>query len=545
MLVIDEINDYVSEIVYTIGYITGLHDDIDGTRLLAHEAEKIRANSADQKRELDAYRGELVQLASAYSYTVCQAFAGVPPIRDSRGVAHRYSLLGLGTAVRGLAALFDMMEGAYGGAPVETALSAIEAAVDDDGEPLARFSWDDIDAIKLDLPASFKHPVDSGSEPTSRLEWAAVTDGPRRSGPKMIYFSGRLGFKESSRSIAAAIQSLYGAAAKRWSLLTFSHEYIHHEVELLWTYLWSSTETQDAAARLAAAYAKSERRRSGEEKIDFSISDVIRTSILLYCIREQNILIHGVTDGDKVHQDQAWALNKKNINKLIRKSKPFINEIIVHTIDFLDTYNSNIASFIFNLWEGWDLVPIVEIKVDQYVVRTLSSISVAVLAGRPGNPREHYDAACDTLLDHLTELRKLRNSGNGEDGGAGAIDSAIELLKRKPEGLWQLYKPTLLIARVTETFLRTGRARRLHRSDSNAEFVGERADWVIGDPTVNYAAEPLTFQPLTLESPMAFLRMMFDSHSADLGIEADEATSVWVFSVLCLWNSSHAEATDD
>ncbi|MDO8723253.1 MAG: hypothetical protein Q7J31_13670, partial [Syntrophales bacterium] len=73
-----------------------------------------------------------------------------------------------------------------------------------------------------------KHSVIRWQGKVSRRAWY----------PKLPYFSGRLGFRETEHTISAAVQSLEAGSDLEWSLLTVTHELLHGHVRNLITVLF-------------------------------------------------------------------------------------------------------------------------------------------------------------------------------------------------------------------------------------------------------------------------------------------------------------------
>ena len=278
---LNRLNDSINAIIYTVGYIVGVHDDAEETVLNERECGLIRSDDRERTALMNEYMSELIQLSSSYSYFVSQAFSGTGPLLHHRAVAHHHSVFGLGTAIKALERIYTDITFIYNKWAIDELLAhpdwLKEADVSDDDEEGKETSVvytasaiDNANFSRKDLRIQIARALKKS------------TSKPREVEPKLPYFSGRFGYAESRRSISCAIQALYGAATCRWSLLTLTHELLHDEVNRIWKSLFGPTNEESGEERVRIAY-----KLWQEESPDatYNVLEVMQVCIIEYCLR--------------------------------------------------------------------------------------------------------------------------------------------------------------------------------------------------------------------------------------------------------------------
>lgn len=270
---------HIPDELHTFISLTSLVDNLAGEMLYAFDPsgtlpETLSEYSEQQFSEdpslsiqiIHQNMDRLVQIDSALSYVATQALTGAVPILDRRSLIRRYSLLGVGTAVLALTRIAHSIEAAF-------AEGGIETTLEDWGSGLKP------------LPGLDELPDYDASNwrESSRQAFNKKVEA-RGLCPKLPYFSGRLGFRETEYTISASIQSLGAGASGEWSFLTVTHEMVHGHVRHLLSVIFQGDpqrQTDEKWKRFYDRYAS--RCLDRIPPPDEGLLDSLRAIILTYC----------------------------------------------------------------------------------------------------------------------------------------------------------------------------------------------------------------------------------------------------------------------
>jgi hypothetical protein len=178
-------------------------DEVEAT--LA-ELLSARGNDTDRHVIVHQFKDELVQISAVLKTFNSQAFAGCCPIVESSGESGRTSLLGIGGALAALFSFYRHVRRTFGTFIVDRAI---------------RRSFGMMQSPSLlPNPAEYERWIDE----IDRKRFQGVNEALTHDAAgeevafHIVYFSNRLGFRETKRSISAAYQSIFLGAMPPWSI---------------------------------------------------------------------------------------------------------------------------------------------------------------------------------------------------------------------------------------------------------------------------------------------------------------------------------------
>ena len=192
-------NELVSEMVYVC-----TPQGAPPETLSEYTEREFQTDTHLRHRILHQDTDRLVQINAALSYVSTQALSGAVPILDRRSLIRRYSLLGVGTATLALMRVAHSIESAF-------AQGALEDLLADRGG----------DAAALPGLNAFPDYDSGGWKEFSFNNWTGKVE-PRRSYPKLPYFSGRLGFREAEYTVFCGL-----TGAGSWSRSRMESAHTH------------------------------------------------------------------------------------------------------------------------------------------------------------------------------------------------------------------------------------------------------------------------------------------------------------------------------
>jgi hypothetical protein len=331
---------------------------------------------------------QLIQINSALSYVISQAYAGIAPILEHECQIRKYSLLGVGSAHNGMAAFTEYCELTFQRYPVDTVVKrefkkAPGFAFEYTGTETPP-EWNDsrfnVDTYINDVQA-------------------------QRSKLNLAYFSGRLGFRETQFTVTAPLQTLTHSGKSRWSLMTLTHELMHAHVRAILAAVFSPLQDGDPAREFERSYEEF-RQRSREDKTPKTLLETIQFIIYYYCEKKP-----GVDDGASRLATGSGGAAIKSYSRTVEPSRftkhlqafyREINEIIVHVLDFNYFYDCREEPYLTLLWNSWSPVAAVMDNVEEYLLRSILAISSRIA----GKSEARFSQAAMKLAEVLESLQK-------------------------------------------------------------------------------------------------------------------------------------------
>lgn len=295
-------------------------------------------------------QSRLLTMNAALSRFSSQAFSGIPPIRGTECHFWIHSLLGTGSANFALASVVATVQQVLGEALLPERLrllSQIVRSVPTSAELTsdpALLDFDLLDAVKVS-PGSFGAVV-----------------------PLITYFSGRDGFSSHVQTLSAPLTTLAECNSLRSNLLTVTHEISHIFVQSALAILSPTpgkpAEFDEALALLRPRYQavhmlEAARQLFLEAVVSMAIEE--RAGNRPYSMRELETELPGI----------------------VERTRGEVQEILVHTFDFLYFHAGEPEYYISNIWHSWSSIPGIGDRVPEYVMRTMCAVSSVLLRERP------------------------------------------------------------------------------------------------------------------------------------------------------------------
>jgi hypothetical protein len=401
-----------------------------------------------------------VQINAALSYLSTQALSGAIPVLERRSIIRRYSLLGVGTAILALTRIARSIERAFAIAALETVLAdrAVDAAPLPGLEHLPDYDpsrWSEYSVNQFEGKVS-----------------------PREPYPKLPYFSGRLGFRETEYTISAALQSLAAGAGPEWSLLTVTHEMVHGHVRNLLSIIFQGDPDRRPDYKENELYERFAAHLDGRARKE-SLLDSIRVVLLSYCCLTAT---HGsLTRVEKDRKDpnsteirlDFFLPTQQNLWLILEGEMRNISEILVHVLDLHYFYRSSLSAYLPLIWRSWATLPQVRGDLRQYLLRSM----LAAASKTTGTPYERFRASRLRVRDLIEPLAR------GDWGGKTTIQRAVQLLNSEPEveKLFYPFNASLILVDLTHHILTSTTIRgALHSGDSHLQNLQDDAafeDW--------------------------------------------------------------------
>ena len=376
---VDQINEFSS-------FLDNYHQELAKTSVIDEPAiadtlQKKINNTTDQ----------LVQINSVLAYAISQSFGGVIPLLNTPCYVHSYSLLGIGIAILALHSFIQSVDRAFAKAPI------YDAVKNNFSSAKAFPVFKTFREIDLDIWRDQPDEIDRLIEVIKKLQ-----SDPPKPRPHIMFFSGRLGFQESTSAISAATQSLYAADTIRWSLMTLSHETMHSHVRDLLGAIFSPYPGNGGttAESFSSSYEKYKKFINEDIPPD-NLLESIRFGIFNYCRFRKDTEKNPRNTGTSKTIDLSYLdLSEKDFYELLMTYYNYMNEVMVHTLDFRYFYDSNAELYIDYLWESWSTVPSVLADPEHYILRTIAAISIRF----NGSLMNKFNHSLNLLKDRIDQL---------------------------------------------------------------------------------------------------------------------------------------------
>jgi hypothetical protein len=242
--------------------------------------------------------------------------------------------------------------------------------------------------------------------------------------PLIVYFSGRDGFKSTAFTLSAPLEVMQSVNTCAWSLQTLTHELSHIFVDsIVGALLEDDYKTPAWSRKVIELYDDQRRAASLHEQL-------------------QELLFFGLA---RLEMENAGTGNTElslpaDAPKiLIERYIHVVSELYAHIFDYLHFFQQNPVSYINSIWSSWDVIPNIETRVPEYIVRSLCALHVGNLSVAAG-----MDATIDAVASGLDNLAK-----------ASASDqyvrlAATQLQERRKEfaAMLEVRVPLIKLARV-------------------------------------------------------------------------------------------------
>ncbi len=469
---IEEVNSFIEELKY-LTYFEGERP----LTLIEQDIEFLKdplENQVMKQQILD----RLIQINSSISYVSTQSYSGAVPILERRSLIRRNSLLGIGTTIRALNRLVDYIESAINEVDFEgiitTSISKASA-----------------------LEGLEEMPIYNSSNWSKHNMQTFNNINENKAGQKLVYFSSRLGYRETEYSITAALNSITSGLSLEWSLMTITHEMLHSHVRLVLTSIFYGHEENTADQNFDLFYNRYVSSMLDKNIDDYSLIDSIRNIILSYCCN--TIYCGSLTNEmkyDSIYTDDGYRVEvpeQNNFWELFRNENRNLNEIFVHVLDLHYFYGGRASKYIPLIWCSWSAVPHINADIRQYILRSLLTIASKI----DNNPYERWKLSILRFRDIL--------ENDFPDSQNYPIFSKLKEVLRQDELLMDTYflafKNSLIIVDlVMEIFY----SKNIRTKLLNDEFISFNRDEINEEEELVYNIDK-DFFDLKIDCPIPFL----------------------------------------
>lgn len=451
----------------------------------------------------------LIQINSALSYVISQSYSGAIPLLKNECFIRCYSLLGVGTAISAINRFAQFIEEIFEKNPIDVIIS--DRFIQIDGvnpiKSLGHYNPKEWLEYKLKPDTSLKNII------------------PEQYVHKLLYFSGRYGFREAEFSVSIALQVLFSTYRTKWNLMTLSHEMLHGHVREIMSAIFESKNKQtydEAWKEYYKQYITFIKRKS---TIRINMLDSLRFIIFnhlrytekfgsLSKIYPNNINIdEHIND---INRGKLKLPSEKKMKTLLQDEYRNINEIIVHVLDYYYFYNENCELYMSLIWESWSTVPKVITNIYQYILRSLVTIG----SNQAGSIQNRFLLSLGIVTEQLNKISEISLNNV-------LVNKGINLLKEKDFKLKlkTAFYSSILIADMARAFLRYPKIQSdLYALDTNIDIV---------DNCYRYLLKKGEFTSFQIKNPIIFILDMLNRRIIDNEEEQDdEWISCWIFLAL-------------
>ena len=491
-ILIRQVGELVTEMVYVVNPVL-----TPPSTLAEYNKDDFTSNQELVETILHQGSDRIVQINAALSYLSTQALSGAVPVLERRSLIRRYSLLGIGTGVMALTRIARSIERAFAAGALETILG--ERAVH--ARPLPGLGH----LPSYETAEWGEHSVD---------RWKDDVE-PRSAYPKLPYFSGRLGFRESEYTISAALQSLAAGADPEWSLLTLTHEMVHGHVRNLLSIIFQGDPDRRPSHKEQELYDRFAAHLRGKPPGNESMLDSLRIALLSYCCVSAT---HGslTRTADISKNDPSsteirvdfFLPTKDNLRLILEGEMRNISEIFVHVLDLHYFYLSRVKAYLPLIWRSWSTLPQVRGDLRQYLLRSM----LVAAAKSTGTPYERFRTARVWVRESLEPI------ANANLSGTTTIRKVIALLddNSQVEELFYPFNASLILVDIAHHILTSSAIRgAIYRGDEHLKISPDPEsfeDWFEYDLPKGFA-EAIVSAPTALLADRLFSRS--GTHDSD------------------------------
>jgi hypothetical protein len=404
----------------------------------------------------------LVNANAALSRQSSQTYAGTSPILETECHYWTHSLLGIGIASLALLKIRAFLDSQVRRANIIDRLLALARSNAFTGrlEHLrANDNFWSQDFLK----------ADQHGDPPEAIPESEVM-------PLVTCFSGRDGFRSTDVSLSLPLETISSCNTPVWTLLTMTHEYSHNIVgAILGKLLPSTLEDSDEVFAM---------HKSG---VFPNLFQQIRG---LVCFGIWRFSPEG---GSPIQ-------NGEHLLSLIAANLHPASEILTHCFDFLYFYEGDVNAYIRSVWASWGVIPNIQMRIRDYVLRCLSAIHTQNIGRSPSGAA----LSMDQLLTALRSVASVL-------GSSPYLVDAISLLENERGHLEEELGKRELLVKLSQYVLYSPTVARLLEGapspTSGTRIVGQRV---------------LEFSPEHIDPPLVFAA----EFSRDTA--ANAARSLWL-----------------
>jgi len=468
---------------------------------------------------------DMVTANAGLSRFSSQAFSGTSPILQTECHYWTHSLLGTGVANRALWRVTDFLNSRVHDQQFFARVAAYADRPMTEGR---------LESLESDHAIWRSRPLD------------LVTVGaPEAYLPLVGFFSGRDGFNVTPTTVSAPLATVAACNAEQWTLRTCTHELCHMAVRqvlaLLRTPLNPPSPADGTLHRIWCTTWQLPLGKPDDAAEDAAIAverlfDIEPPTLLAALQRYFFLTVldlqrteEETPPGEKIRESTEY----KTVQRAMHMWSREVEELMVHAFDFLWFYGSKRADqYVRSIWQSWSVIPSIQMRVPEYVLRTLTAMQVIVLKKQQDSGITAYPADCqpsehpimiearDAVLGALEPLRTKPECGE-------FVVDAIQYISDYWPHLSQQMRARQGLVRLVLSFLYSEeRAIELRRTD----FAGSESG-----AGKAYAMKFPSLEGQGIDNPLHFITTMTASS------RADAARSLWLWHMLAFYSSPPRE----
>ncbi|MCV6596608.1 MAG: hypothetical protein OIF40_05920 [Mangrovicoccus sp.] len=185
----------------------------------------------------------------------------------------------------------------------------------------------------------------------------------------ITFFSGRDGFMNGALTTSAPLPSVLGGNSYQWNLGTITHEISHrilggHIFDRVDDFLDDMFDLQESGA-VGCAEVNKYFQEQPRDYNDYATKMLGRSLMLLSCL-----------DFDELEMKRSMAEPFDFFFEVDERHTGDIEELLVHIFDFYHFYGTNSETYCSFVWLSWAVLPSIQEKLFEYVIRTLVALGV-------------------------------------------------------------------------------------------------------------------------------------------------------------------------
>ena len=358
------------------GAFSVLSEDAIKVEALAHEVvngdisdiiEDTYNPETSPDEELASRPDILLTLNAGLSRMSSQAFSGSSPILRTECHFWPHSLLGTGVAnlaLRNVTAFLTLIT-------AKTSYDQRLFVLENEYFDINKFSIKKPDVQFPDFACIEKESARLANNldniPKNKIEELNESIGEAIT--PITYFSGRDGFMNGALTTSAPLPSVAGCNSYQWNLGTITHEISHrilggHIFEVVESFLDEMFELQEEGKTGVSAI--NAYFQSAPTSYRHYASKVLGRVLMLYnCLGYDEVDMKGAMDRPFdffLKADESYTSN--------------LEELLVHIFDFYHFYNTKSEIYCNFVWLSWAVLPSIDEKLQEYVIRTLVALGV-------------------------------------------------------------------------------------------------------------------------------------------------------------------------
>lgn len=283
----------------------------------------------------------IVNINAALSRFSSQTFAGTSPIVETECHFWTHSLLGIGLASQALIKLRHHYDDAMAKSSLSLKLGKLKDVAVTDQKLIA---------TNLSNNGWQLHRLQEISTDNVNAENAFMK--------LIVYFSGRDGFRSTNFTLSAPLEVITGCNTYAWTPLTLTHELSHVLTITLLGVLLKGLDTVRSQKRFAQLLTHGVELQSALEQAQ-------QVLIYAYYYLERDRSDASPTDNLEVKYTDVLPLLQRHHGEMF--------ELLTHVVDFQYFYQRDIKLYMTSIWASWDVIPNIQSRIDDYLLRTLTA----------------------------------------------------------------------------------------------------------------------------------------------------------------------------